>query len=179
MGTADGPAPTGDARADALWADTFNELKKLARARLRDAGPMTQLNTTALVHEGWLKLAGRADGLSFPTRGHFFAYASRVMRSVIVDLVRERGAERRGGDVQRITLDTALGDGLAAAEEPVRVDDALRALEALEPRLARVVEMRYYAGLTEAEVAEALGLTDRTVRRDWDKARAILRSMLA
>lgn len=174
MDRADVPALLGDA----LWAETFSELKKLAHARLHAAGPLTQLSTTALVHESYLKLSDRAGQLTFPSRNHFFAYASRVMRSVIVDLVRERGAERRGGDLQRVTLDTALSDGISADEEPLQVDEALRALEQVEPRLARVVEMRYYAGMTDAEIAEVLGLTDRTVRRDWEKARGILRTML-
>ncbi|MEK8033868.1 ECF-type sigma factor [Ideonella sp. DXS29W] len=163
---------------DELWAETFSELKKLAHARLHAAGAMTQLNTTALVHESYLKLSDRAGRLTFPSRNHFFAYASRVMRSVIVDLVRERAADRRGGDLQRVTLDTAAGDALVAADEPLQLDEALRSLEQVEPRLARVVEMRYYAGMTDAEIAEVLGLTDRTVRRDWDKARGILRTML-
>jgi RNA polymerase sigma factor (TIGR02999 family) len=163
---------------DALWAETFAELKKIAHARLYSAGGLTQLSTTALVNESWLKLAERRDALQFPSRGHFFAYAARTMRSIIVDLLRERAAERRGGRLQRVTLDTALAHALPAHEDPVQVDDALRKLEALEPRLGQVVEMRFFAGMTELEVAEVLGLTERTVRRDWDKARALLRAML-
>lgn len=174
MEYADVPAPLDDA----LWAETFSELKKLAHARLHAAGAITQLDTTALVHESYLKLSDRAGQLTFPSRNHFFAYASKVMRSVIVDLVRQRGAERRGGDLQRVTLDTAANETIAADEEPLQVDEALRALEQVEPRLARVVEMRYYAGMTDVEIAAVLGLTDRTVRRDWDKARGILRTMI-
>lgn len=178
---------------DQLWRDTFDELKKVARARLRDMGDPTGCNTTMLVNESWLKLSARAsraagDGsaaLSFATRSHFFAYASRAMRSIVVDLLRERAAQRRGGGdaagaVQWVTLDTAIGDGVAAPEdEPLQVDAALRVLEAREPRLARVVELRYYAGMTEIEVADVLGVTERTVRRDWNKARALLRTLLA
>lgn len=154
------------------------ELRKIAQARLRDAGPVSHLNTTALVNESYLRLAGRLDRLQFPTEGHFFAYASRTMRSVIVDLVRERLAERRGGGLERVTLDSAL-EASVPAEEPLELDQALRDLERVEPRLAQVVEMRYFGGLTDAEIAHALGVTDRTVRRDWDKARAILRTMLS
>ncbi|MFG6429255.1 ECF-type sigma factor [Roseateles sp. LYH14W] len=172
---------------DQLWRETFDELKKVAHARLRSAGDPTGCNTTMLVNESWLKLSARAsqqaggEGLSFPTRSHFFAYASRAMRSIVVDLLRERAAQRRGGDaVQWVTLDTALGERLPAPEdEPLQVDAALRTLEAREPRLARVVELRYFAGMTEAEVADVLGVTDRTVRRDWDKARALLRTLLS
>ncbi len=194
-------APPSQAASDAvslddqLWRDTFDELKKVARARLRDMGAPTGCNTTMLVNESWLKLSARAarateDGsaaLTFPTRSHFFAYASRAMRSIVVDLLRERAAQRRGGAgsdgadaVQWVTLDTGLGERVAAPdEEPLQVDAALQVLEAREPHLARVVELRYFAGMTEAEVADVLGVTDRTVRRDWDKARALLRTLLA
>ena len=186
------PSAAPDDRPPASWQAAYPELKKIARARLFAAGPQAGLNTTALVNESFLKLAGRADGLAespaqgqrFASRGHFYAYASQVMRSVIVDLVRERQAERRGGGVAHVTLDTAVANGLAnglAADEgeALRVDEALTALAAVEPRLAQVVEMRYFAGMSDAEVAGALGLTDRTVRRDWDKARLLLRAMLA
>jgi len=164
---------------DALWQAAYSELKKVARARLRGSGPHTVLDTTALVNESYLKLA-KLGRLQVESRGKFFAYASRVMRSVVVDLVRERQAERRGGGVAPVTLDTAVVDGgrTALAAEPLRVDEALAELEKVEPRLARVVEMRYFAGLSELEIAAALGLTDRTVRRDWQKAKLLLHSML-
>ena len=102
------------------------------------------------------------------------------MRSVIVDTVRQREALRRGGDLQRVTLDTQLGVQLGGgAAEILQVHQALERLAAAEPRLAQVVEMRYFGGYAEADIAAALGLTERTVRRDWDKARLLLRSMLA
>ena len=134
------------------------------------------------MHESFLRLAGRVNALQFQSRGHFYAYAARVMRSVIVDLVREQAADRRGGGAAHVTLDTVLGDGLADPHgdaEALRVDEALTALATVEPRLAQVVEMRYFAGMTDDEIAQVLGLTDRIVRRDWDKARLLLRSMLA
>jgi len=112
-------------------------------------------------------------------RRPFFAYASRVMRSVIIDAVCERQAERRGGDLNRLTLDTQLIDKLPAGEdELLQVHEALEALAKAEPRLAKVVEMRYFGGYTEVEIAEALDLTERTVRRDWDNARMLLELML-
>lgn len=171
------------------WAAAYPELKKIARARLHAAGPagapLAGLNTTALVHESFLRLAERLDALQFSSHGHFYAYASQVMRSVIVDLVRQQQAECRGGGLAAVTLDTAVADALAtpadggeAEAEALQVDAALTALAAVEPRLAQVVEMRYFAGMNDLEIAQALGLTDRTVRRDWDKARALLRSML-
>lgn len=168
---------------DDLWRVAYGELKKVARARLRGGprgGPGARLDTTALVNESYLKLAG-VGRLRVDSRGKFFAYASRVMRSVVVDLARERHAERRGGGAADLTLDTAIADGTPwpGAAEPLRVDEALAELEKVEPRLARVVEMRYFAGLTETEIAEALELTERTVRRDWQKAKLLLRTMLA
>ncbi|MEQ1684595.1 MAG: ECF-type sigma factor [Burkholderiaceae bacterium] len=176
MAQADALPPAPHAAA---WNEaTYAELKKIARARLHASGPLTQLNTTALVNESYLRLSARAEQLQFPSEGHYYAYAAKVMRSIIIDLVREHQAERRGGGALRVTLSTTLGDGLPAEDEALHVDEALRALEQVEPRLAQVVEMRYYGGLTETEIATALGVTDRTVRRDWDKARAILRTML-
>jgi RNA polymerase sigma factor (TIGR02999 family) len=163
---------------DALFAGAYGELRKLARSRLRDGGRSTCLDTTALVHESYLRFP-QAGQMRSEDRRAFFAYASRVMRSVIIDAVRERQAERRGGDLQRMTLDSQLLDQLPAGEdELLQVNEALDALAQAEPRLAQVVEMRYFGGYTEAEIAEALGLTDRTVRRDWDKARLLLGAML-
>ena len=180
MPAPDAPDASDDA-APASWDAAYPELKKIARARLHAAQHGAPgLNTTALVHESFLRLAGRLPSLQFASRGHFYAYAARVMRSVIVDLVREQAADRRGGGAAHVTLDTVVANGLAGADdaEALRVDEALTALATVEPRLAQVVEMRYFAGMTDAEIAQVLGLTDRTVRRDWDKARLLLRSML-
>jgi RNA polymerase sigma factor (TIGR02999 family) len=163
---------------DALFAAAYPELRKLARSRLHDGGRNTVLDTTALVHESYLRFV-QGGQLRSNDRRAFFAYASRVMRSVIIDAVRERQAERRGGSLQRLTLNTQLLDQLPAGEDEVlRVHEALDALTQVEPRLAQVVEMRYFGGYSEQEVADALGLTDRTVRRDLDKARLLLGAML-
>ncbi len=163
---------------DDLFAAAYQELRKLARSRLRDGGRSTLLDTTALVHESYLRFVGSGQ-LRPADRRAFFEYASRVMRSVIIDAVRERQAERRGGDPERLTLSTQLLDDLDNGnEEVLRVNEALDVLAQAEPRLAQVVEMRYFGGYSEIEVAEALQLTERTVRRDWDKARLLLRSML-
>lgn len=169
----------GDPAArDELFATAYPELRQLARSRLRGGGRSTMLQTTALVHESFLRLRGAGE-LRFTDRQAFFGYASRVMHSVIVDTVRERQAERRGGQADKLTLDTGVADALpAGAAEILHVHEALRALEGSEPRLAQVVEMRYFGGFTELEIATALGLTERTVRRDWDKARLLLMAML-
>ncbi|MDE2371788.1 MAG: sigma-70 family RNA polymerase sigma factor [Burkholderiales bacterium] len=165
---------------EALFTATYGELRRLARARLRDGGRGTVLDTTALVHESYLRFA-KAGALQAASRRAYFAYASQVMRSVIVDTVRERLTERRGGDLVRLTLSTHLQDALSADgddDEALRVHEALDAMAAAEPRLAQVVEMRYFGGFDEAEIADTLGLTTRTVRRDWDKARRLLSAML-
>lgn len=163
---------------DALFDSTYRELRRLARARLRSGGRNTLLDTTALVHETFLKLAASHE-LRFPDRARFLVYAGRVMRSIIVDFARQRLAERRGGDAAHVTFSTQLVDGRVAGEaEILRVHEALAALAKVDQRMAQVVEMRYFGGLTEVEVAEALGVTDRTVRRDWEQARLFLADAL-
>jgi RNA polymerase sigma factor (TIGR02999 family) len=163
---------------DALFSAAYPELRKLARSRLRDGGRCTVLDTTALVHESYLRfIHGRK--LRSETRLAFFGYASQVMRSVIIDTVRERQAERRGGGLAPLTLDTAQAESLPGpGDEILKVHEALAALAQAEPRLAQVVEMRYFGGYSEAEIAEALALTERTVRRDWEKARLLLGALL-
>jgi RNA polymerase sigma factor (TIGR02999 family) len=168
-------ARQGDQRAaGAAFGLLYPHLHRIARARLRQHQAMTLLDTTSLLHEAYLKLIG-ADALPVNDRHHFFAYAARVMRSVIVDYARVRNAERRGGGVDHIALDTALSDHVAAPENDVlRVHEALEVLAQADARLAEVSEMRYFGGLTEAEIADALGVSERTVRRDWEKARLLL-----
>ena len=162
----------------ALFAAAYGELRKLARSRLRDGGRNTVMDTTALVHESYFRFI-KGGQLRSNDRRAFFAYASRVMRSVIIDAVRERQAERRGGDLQRMTFDTQIADILPAGEdELIELHEALDALAQAEPRLAKVVEMRYFGGYTEAEIGDALELTERTVRRDWDKARLLLSALM-
>jgi RNA polymerase sigma factor (TIGR02999 family) len=156
-----------------LSVAAYEDLLKLARARLRASGPFT-----LLVSDTYKRLA-QQHHLQVKSRAHFLAYCSRIMRSVVIDLVRERNAERRGGGAQKITLSTAMGDSVPPEDEPLSIDQALAELASLEPRLAKVVEMRYFGGYSEEEVAEALGVTTRTVQRDWQKARVILHSMLA
>jgi RNA polymerase sigma factor (TIGR02999 family) len=171
---ADGDLPA----RDELFAAAYSELRKLARSRLRDGGRNTFLETTALVHESYLRFV-KVGELRIEDRRAFFGYASKVMRSVIIDSVRERQAERRGGDLTELTLDTQVSTELPnGGAEVLHVDEALLALEQAEPRLAQVVEMRYFGGYSEVEIAEVLGVTERTVRRDWDKARLLLMSAL-
>ena len=162
-----------DAR-DQLFALLYDDLRRLAHSRMRRSETITLLDTTSLVHDTYLKLVN-AHQLRFEDRGKFFAYAASLMRVIVVDAVRARRADRRGGGATHFVLDTQIGDEARKGEDQViKVHDALDDLCKLDERLVKVVEMRYFAGLTEQEIAESLGITERTVRRDWEKARAIL-----
>jgi len=161
-----------------LFSEFYGELHRLARARLRGNRDLTLLQTTALVHESYFRFL-KAGQVQIIDRSHFLSYASRVMRSIIVDFFRERSAKRRGGDDIRVPLDPEIAEPVPAGEtEAIRVHQALEELSLVSDRLTRVVEMRYFAGMTESEMAEALGVTERTVRRDWEKARILLATAL-
>jgi len=190
MGTTTSPSVTqlihraqdGDRDAvDALYAVTYADLRRLARARLRTGRRDTLLDTGGLVHESYLRFA-LSSRLKLEDRMHFMRWAAQVMRSVIIDFARRRLAGRRGAGAARVTLDAdlmgAAGD-MAGEEEILGVHRALERLSTVDPRLANVVEMRYFGGLTEPQIAEALGVTERTVRRDWHKARLLLQEALA
>lgn len=164
--------------ADALFAATYSDLRRLARARLRADRRHTLLDTGALVHESFLRFA-QGRNLALGSRDHFMRWAVQVMRSVIVDHARRRLAERRGGGGERVTLDDDIVPARAADAEIVGVHEALERLAAVDPRAAHSVELRYFGGLTEVEIAGVLGVTERTVRRDWRKARLLLREALA
>jgi RNA polymerase sigma factor (TIGR02999 family) len=173
------PARAGNADAvNRLFDATYAELHRMAHQRLRRSAAITSLDTTALVHECYLRLAGRED-LPPDDRSYLLCYAARAMRSIVVDLLRRRAAARHGGGLDRVTLD-ADGVSASAADEQdlLRVNDALEELAALDARLATVVEMKYFGGLGFEEIAAALGVNERTVRRDWQKARLVLASAL-
>jgi len=170
-------AAGGDRQAlDAIYQSLYPELKRVARARLRHQGRGNEMGTTMLVHESFVRLVNARD-LRLQDRHHFFAYAAKTMRNIIIDSARQHLAERRGGGVAHDTLggDEALQvAGTGPSEELIRVSEALQALEAVDPDLAQLVDMRYFGGYSEAEIAELQGVTERTVRRRWDKARAWL-----
>lgn len=159
---------------DKLLALTYDDLHELARSRLRRSAKITVLDTTALVHECYLRLS-RLQKLDAESQSHFFGYAAHVMRSIVVDLVRKRAADRRQGSGQEVTLNTDVADPAQSEQADIlRVHEALEELALIDARLVQVVEMRYFVGLTEAQIALALGVTERTVRRDWQKARLLL-----
>jgi RNA polymerase sigma factor (TIGR02999 family) len=170
-------AAVGDRAAlDAVYTSLYPELKRIARSRLRQQGRADGINTTLLVHESFVRLVG-ARGLRLEDRRHFFAYAAKTMRNIIIDSAREHLAERRGGGAEHVTLGDAEASSVAdtgASDQLVRVNDALHELETVDPELAELVEMRYFGGYSEAEIAELHGVAERTVRRRWDKARAWL-----
>lgn len=153
----------------------YPELRVIAHARLRRHGPAPAgTDTGALVHECWMRLQ-RAESLHIEHQGAFLALAASVMRSTIIDLMRRAQTARRGGDALHVTLGTTLAGQLGDdPDEVLALDEGLGELARLDARAAQVVEMRFYAGLSEAQVATALGVSERTVRRDWERARAFL-----
>lgn len=174
-----GQLEAGNSKArDALYAAAYPELLRLARARLREGGRNVVLDTTSLVHEAYLRFVDSGE-LRADSRRAFFAYASQVMRSVIVNSIRERVAQKRGGASPPVTLSTRLGAQIASDEATIlKVNEALQLLERAEPRLAQVAQMRYFGGYSQEEIAEALSITERTVQRDWEKARLILAELV-
>lgn len=167
-----------EAARHSLFEEAYADLHRLARSRLRDGGRNTILDTTALVHESYLRFLNVGE-LRAEDRRAFFAYASAVMRTVVVNTARDRKAEKRGGDLRPVTLSTHLAANISGDEETIlKVHEALEELHAVEPRLAQVAEMRYFGGYSEKEIAETLEVTERTVQRDWEKARAILAAAL-
>jgi RNA polymerase sigma factor (TIGR02999 family) len=164
---------TDSGATDALFAAVYDELKRISRRQLRATDANSALSTTELVHEAFLKLADRTEK-GWEGRAHFFGAAARAMRQILVDFARRRRAGKRGGEWRVVTLrdaDVALEIEL---DQVLALDDALEQLDAANPRLRRVVELRFFAGLSEQEIAHMLGVSARTVERDWLKARLFL-----
>jgi RNA polymerase sigma factor (TIGR02999 family) len=174
-------ARDGDRGAlDRVLSALYQELHGMARRQLAGQQHGHTLDATALVHEAYLKLVGRGNGSAqFDDRAHFFAYAASAMRSVIVDYARQRLAQKRGGDLHRVTeLPENIEGGLSLDEDMLGLDTALTRLTSVDPRLTQVVELRYFAGLSELEIAALLQRSERSVRRDWQKARMFLLASL-
>jgi RNA polymerase sigma factor (TIGR02999 family) len=165
---------SGEPEVDRLFSLLYDDLRTMAHHRLSRSEPITLLDTTSLVHESYFRFLKAGRGGEFD-RSQFLAYASHAMRSVIVDLVRRRRADRRGGGEIEVEFDEqAVAASQAGEEDILRVNGALDELAKVDPRLTQVVEMRYFAGFEEREIATSLGVTERTVRRDWRKARLLL-----
>jgi len=159
-----------------LFTVLYDELHRLARSQLR-RGALVTMSPTTLLHETYLKLAGPSTG-AFPDRARFLAYASRAMRGLLIDYVRSRGAQKRGGAFEITSFSTEQPSDIAADEQLESLGEALDSLGAVEPRLAQLVDLKFFCGFSLAEVAGILGISQRTAQRDWDKARILLQRYL-
>jgi RNA polymerase sigma factor (TIGR02999 family) len=169
----------GEADAlDRLYPMIYQELRRIAHAQLRGEVPGHTLDTTALVHEAYLKLVDQTR-VQWSDRSHFFAVATQVMRRILVDYARAYRTAKRGGESERVRLEDESVAAAGRAEAVIALDEALTRLEAIDGRLSRVVECRFFGGLTEEETAGVLGVDPRTVRRDWAKARGWLHQALS
>ena len=163
-----------------LFATLYQELHRLAERQLHRGGAGTTLSTTTLLHEAYLDIAARPD-VHFPDRARFLGYAARAMRGIVIDYARRSGALKRGGGAFEITLTTDMGPAPGSAaevEELARLSDALDELAVLEPALAELVDLHFFCGYTFGEIAELRELSERTVQRDWRKARLLLHHAL-
>ncbi len=167
-------AETGDATArDALFAALYDELHRLAQSHIRRGGGTITLGATTLLHEAYLDIA-RRDALAFPDRSRFLGYASRAMRGLVIDYVRQRHAHKRGGDLTFTALDEGVNAAVEVDREIEALGTALDQLAALDPALAQLVDLKFFCGFTFAEIANLREVTERTVQRDWAKARVLL-----
>ncbi len=162
---------------DQLMALVYPRLQKMARAQLRRVGSIT-LDTVGLVNEAYLRMTDGMD-IQCQDREHFFAILTRAMRFIVIDQLRSRQAQKRGGDVERVSLNAELVGDLEPLDAALTVSRVVDQLSSLNPRLGMVVECRFFVGLNDGEIAAALGISERTVQRDWRKARAWLLQALA
>jgi RNA polymerase sigma factor (TIGR02999 family) len=171
-------AEQGDrAAADALFTALYDELHRMARRELARRGAGVTLGATTLLHEAYLDISDR-EGAAFPDRNRFMGYASRVMRGLIIDYARRRQAQKRGGQFEITSIATEIAESVPDAEHLSRLSDALDELEATDPRLARVVDFKFFCGFSFQEIAVMVGASERTVQRDWEKARIYLHRVL-
>jgi RNA polymerase sigma factor (TIGR02999 family) len=161
--------------ADALFSTLYRELHRLARRELSKRG--AGMSATTLLHEAYLDISGRER--AFPDRHRFLAYASRVMRGLIIDFARSRHAQKRGGHVEIRSIDTDVPEAVADCRALTRISDAQDALATFDPRLAQVVDLKFFCGFSFGEIATMQDVSERTVQRDWEKARIYLHQALA
>lgn len=171
-------AEQGDAAASqALFAALYAELHRLAKRELARPGAAVTLGVTTLLHEAYLEMAAR-DGPTFPDRARFMGYAARVMRGLIIDHARSRRASKRGGQFEITALTTDVGENVVGERELTEISDALDELAKSEPALAEVVDLKFFCGFTFAEIAAMRGSSERTIQRNWEKARIYLHRSL-
>ncbi len=157
----------------------YQELRRIASRYMGRERANHTLQTTALVHEAYIRMVGQEPDIDWQNRAHFFAMAATVMRRILVDYARAKRSRKRGGSKKFVVLDEALVFNRTRLEDILSVDEALSSLQEWDPRQARIVEMRFFGGLTEQEIAETLEVSTRTVKRDWRMAKAWLRSELS
>jgi RNA polymerase sigma factor (TIGR02999 family) len=171
-------AARGDrAAAEALFTTLYADLRRLARHELSRRGGAVTLTATTLLHEAYLDIS-RREGTVFVDRGRFMAYASRVMRGLIIDYIRHRRAQKRGGQFEMTTLETSVGDHVGQERALTELSDALDELSAVDPALAEVVDLKFFCGFSFAEIAAMRSVSERTVQRQWEKARIYLHGVL-
>ena len=172
-------AEQGDtAAADALFTALYGELHGMARRELGRRGGGVTLSATTLLHEAYLDISAR-DRAAFPDRNRFMAYACRVMRGLIIDYARRRQAQKRGGEFEITAIATDVAGAVANADELTELNDGLKELEQTDPRLAQVVDLKFFCGFSFAEIGSMMAVSERTVQRDWEKARIFLHGMLS
>jgi len=164
--------------SDDLFSTLYQELHRLARRELSRRGGGVSLGATTLLHEAYLDIAGR-DGATFPDRNRFMAYASRVMRGLIIDYARNRHAQKRGGQFEITSLATEVAEAVPDSRELTRISEALDELATIDPRLAQVVDLKFFCGFSFAEIAAMQSVSERTIQRDWEKARIYLYRTMA
>lgn len=170
-----GPMVWREGLPSELMATVMQELRRMAAAALRQQASGHTLQPTAIVNELWLRMAGNGER-QFPSRGDFLAFASHTIRTILVDHARRKLAEKRGGGARRTTFLDALEHGCITEPDLLELEDELRLMERLHPISARIIEMRFYGGMTEMQIAQRLGVTDRTVRRHARHARLFMRA---
>jgi RNA polymerase sigma factor (TIGR02999 family) len=171
-------AGQGDAAAaDTLFSVLYDELHRMARRELARRGAGVTLGATTVLHEAYLDMSGREQA-DFPDRNRFMAYASRVMRGLIIDYARRRQAQKRGGLFEITSIETDVAAEAPNADELTGLSDALDELEATDARLARIVDLKFFCGFSFEAIGSMLGVSERTVQRDWEKARIYLHRVL-
>src|SRR3954454_2820612 len=171
-------AELGDrAAADALFTALYQELHRMARRELSKRGAGMTLGATTLLHDAYLDMSGR-EGTTFPDRNRFMAYAARVMRGLIIDYARRRQAQKRGGQFEITSIRTDLAEAIPGGPDLGPLSDALDELATVDARLARIVDLKFFCGFSFAEIAAMSDMSERTVQRDWEKARIYLHHVL-
>jgi RNA polymerase sigma factor (TIGR02999 family) len=167
-------AQVGDAAARSeLFSSLYSELHRMARREAGRYGPNNAIGPTTLLHEAYMEISQR-EALTFPNQGHFMAYAARAMRGLVIDRVRARNAQKRGGGLDITALDTEVADQIEQPELLTHMSEALDELALLDADLAHVVDLKFFCGFTMPEIAALQGVSERTVQRQWEKARLIL-----